>query len=149
VAGKTRAAEFGHEGDQVFRPVHRFDGTQAEAGEGGLLKELADQGGEGARRYFPGKIAAPAAQVDSGEDEFVAASSEEALDLVKYGGGGQAARGAASVGYYSEGAAIGAAFLDFEVGASLRAGSELGFFGEGVGEAVVGPDGGGESGNGN
>ena len=45
------------------------------------------------------------------------------------------------MGNDAEGAAVAAALLDFEIGAGLLAGLELGLFEERVGKAVVGPDG--------
>ena len=94
------------------------------------------------RRGSPGwcEVAAPAAEVDSGEHQFVATSGDEALDVAENRGVGKASRGAAGLGDYAEGAAVAATLLDFEIGAGLGAGDYWGLFEEGVGEGVVGED---------
>ena len=54
---------------------------------------------------------------------------------------GQTSGWTESLGDNAEGATIAATLLNFEVGACLRAWRELQIFEEGVGEAVIGPDG--------
>ena len=105
-------------------------------------EDVSDEGGEGGLDAVDeGEIAAPAAEVDAGEDELVTAGGEEAVDLGEDLVEGQAARVTAGGWDDAEGAAVGAALLDFEVGAGLRSGKDLRLFNGGVGEAVVGPDG--------
>ena len=84
------------------------------------------------------EVAAPAAEVDSRENELVAAGLDETADVGQDGFVGQAAEDAASLGNDAEGTAVRTAFLDLEVRACLGAGSNWRFFEEGVGEGVVG-----------
>jgi len=125
-------------------PVHGLDGAEAEPGEGRAGKDAADQGGQTGLplAFGEGQIAAPAAEVDAGEDQFMAPGGDKALDLAKNGSAREAAGEAAGLGNDAKGAAIAAAFLNFEVGPGLGAGGQLRFFEKGVGEPVVGPDGG-------
>jgi hypothetical protein len=141
MASQARSAVFGHESDEVGIPIHWLDGTQSETRDVGLAEDLAHQRGKreaGLAELV--EIAAPAAKIDSGEHQFVATSRDKASDMAENRGAGKASRGAAGLGDYAEGAAIAATFLNFEVGASLSAGDNWGFFEEGMGEGVVGQD---------
>lgn len=134
VAGQARAAEVGQKGDQSGIPVHGLDGAEAEQGQGGLVEDATEQGGQrGARR----EIAAPAAEIDAGEDELMASGGDKPLDLPEDGLGGEAARGAAGEGDDAEGAAVRTTLLNLQVGPGLLTGGDLGLFEKGVGETVV------------
>ena len=139
MAGETTTAVFGKNGDEVVVPVHGLDGTEAEQRQAALLDDLTDkarQSGLGLAR-FGCEVAAPAAEIDAGEDEFTASGGDEVTHLGKDARGGEAARGAARLRNHAEGAAVAAALLDFEIGARLRAGMDGRFFEEGVGETVI------------
>jgi hypothetical protein len=138
VAGHARGgAELGEQGDEVRVPVHGLDGAKAETGQSGFGKDLADERGESSAGGQGREVAAPAAKVDAGEDQLVASGGDETADLLQDRCVGQAAGGTACKGNDAEGTAVGAAFLNFEVGPGLRAGSDLLLFEEGVSEAVV------------
>ena len=58
-------SEFAIEGEEVGGPVHGLDGAEAEAREAGL----GEDGGYEVFKALGGlKVAAPAAEVDAGED---------------------------------------------------------------------------------
>lgn len=80
VAGKAVATKVCHEGDELGVPVHGLDGTEAQAGKVGLLEDLAHEPWERGLRLAAcwREVAAPAAEVDAGEDKFVAACGHEA-----------------------------------------------------------------------
>src|SRR6185437_4307569 len=86
------------------------------------------------------EVAAPAAQVDSGEDKFVAAGLDEAPDVIEHRSSGEAPRMATRLRNDAEGATVRAAFLDLQVGSRLCAGRDWRFFEERMSEGVIGED---------
>lgn len=107
----------GKEGEQLGRPVHGLHGGDAQAWQGGLFEQGADEVGKGAASVRCGvKVAAPAPKVDAGENQFLPAAGCERLR----GGEGLAERngaaGAAGFWNDAEGAAVAAAVLHFEHG---------------------------------
>ena len=141
VTGEARSCELRDDGEQVSGPVHGLDGAQAQAGKVGLVEDPTDKGGQRwLQRLIGVEVAAPAAKVDSGEDEFVAAGGDEAFDVAKDAGGGEAAGSAACLGNDAKRTAVAAACLDFEVGPGLCAGNDRGFLKERMGECVIDED---------
>lgn len=142
-ADSAVAGEIAQDGKQIGVPVHGFNGAEAKARKRCLFEDEADERCQrGTRQHRRGReVAAPAAEVDAGKDELLAAVGDELKDAREDSGGRQAARPTAGLRNDAEGAAIRAALLDFEIGPGLRAGYEAGFFKEGVGEGVVGKDG--------
>ena len=140
VTGQARAAVIGEQRDEVVIRVHGLDGAEAKEREIGFVEDLADDARQrGLQLAGLGcEIAAPAAEVDAGEDQFIAAGGDKAANLREDTIGGQTARGAARFGNDAERAAVAATLLDLEIGACLRAGMNGCFFKKRVREAVIG-----------
>ena len=92
-------------------------------GRRGFSEDRGDEVLETAGRL---QVASPAAEIDAGENEFNPAAGavladliDKAADVVEAGGERDAAAVSAGSGDDAEGAAIGAAVLDLEVGAGL------------------------------
>ncbi len=84
------------------------------------------------------EIAAPAPEIDAGEDELLAAAFGEAANIFEAGFERDGAAGSARSGNDAEGAAIVAAVLHLEVGPGLVRGGGEGQRGEfGVGEVFI------------
>ena len=86
MAGEASSAVFGHESDEVGVPIHGLDGTQAEARQVGLVEDLRGRARPECAAWLRRaaiEVAAPAAEVDSGENKFVAASGDEAADVAR------------------------------------------------------------------
>ena len=130
-----------HQRDQFVVPIHGLDGAEPQAGQSGLLDDRAHQRGEGGGRAgLRMEIAAPAAEIDAREHEFLAASGDESLNLAHDYCVGQTVGRPSREGNHAKRAAVAAALLDLQVGPRLRARRELRVFEEGVSEAIVDPD---------
>ncbi len=79
VARQPRSAKFPHETDQVRIPVHGLDGAEPKPRQSVCSKICWTKRGERWRGLFAlqDKVAPPAAQVDPGEHQFVAAGGDE------------------------------------------------------------------------
>ena len=100
----------------LFRFVERLDGADAEAREWSFVKNAAQEIEEaGAGR----EVAPPGAEIDAAENNFLEARIAEATDFGKDSVGRKAATFAADERDNAEGAAIVAAVLNFEGGASV------------------------------
>ena len=103
-------------GDEVLRDIERLDGTDTEASEIGFVENAAQEiENVGAGR----KIAPPGAKIDAAENDFLKTGIREAMNLGKDFFGREAATLAADVRDHAEGAAVVAAILDFQCGASV------------------------------
>jgi hypothetical protein len=98
------------ESDEILRNVERLDGADAEAFDGCIVKDAAEEVFEIDAR---GEIAAVGAEVDAAEDDFAIAGFGEALDFLDDIVGRQAAAFAADEGDDAVGTAGIAAVLDF------------------------------------
>ena len=142
MAGELAASIFGHEADERVVPVHRLNGAQAQPWQAGLFEDCADERGERADRGLCGiKVAAPAAEVDSGEDKFVAAGGDEVADVWAGIDSAERLRELPRVcGMTQKEQRLEQPSWILRLGRVCDAGSDGRFFEEGVGEGVVGQE---------
>lgn len=144
------AGRGGHELEQGGGKVHRFDAGQADEGDGSFLQQAAEEVGELAAGA---PLAAPAAKVDTGENDFGIAGGGEALGFGDNPIRGSGAGLSADARDDAKGAAIVAAVLDLEVGAgtvasgALDGGIEEFALGEDIADVDFGVVGGGVGGD--
>src|SRR6266403_4534576 len=106
----------GEEFDQVPGDIERLDGADAEALDGSLGEDAADE----IEKFGAGReVAAVGAQVDTAEDDFAETASGEALDLLENGFDGEAAALAANERNHAVRTAAVAAVLNFERGPAV------------------------------
>ncbi len=106
----------GEKGDEVLRDVERLDGADAEARERSFVENAAQE----IEKVGTGReVAPPGAEIDAAENNFLEAGIAEATDFGKDSVGRKAAAFAADKWDNAEGAAIVAAVLNFESGASV------------------------------
>jgi len=96
--------------DEIASDVERLDGTEAKAGDIGFGKDLFEKVEEVVARR---EIAAPCAEVNTGQDDFLVAGIGKVANLVDDGSGGYAAAFAANERDDAEGTAVVAAILNF------------------------------------
>ncbi len=106
----------GKEFDEVLGDVEGFDGADAQALDGGFVKDAAEEIEKFDAR---GEVAAVGAQIDAAENDFAKTGVSEALYFGEHGLRRQAAGFAANEWNHTEGAAGVAAILDFEGGACV------------------------------
>jgi hypothetical protein len=136
MTSQIASTEIAHEGNQLRRPVHRFNGAEPQTWQTGLAQDFPDQS---CQRTVLRQIATPSAQVDAGKHQFLAACGDESTHLGQDFGSRKAARRSTRRGNDAESAAIAAALLNLEVRTRLEARHYLSILDVGVGEAVVCP----------
>lgn len=135
-----QAGRLRHELKEVFAPVHRLDGTNAQQIDIGFLENGLN---EVNKAQTAGQIASPASEIDTAEDDLAVVTGEVA-DLGNDIGQGGTPTPTADSGDDAEGAAIAASVLDLEVGPGTvfaciddRTGAELSCDRAGMNAAVI------------
>ena len=108
VFGESRGG--GEERDHVAGDVERLDGTEAKAGDGSFVEDLAEE----IEKILAGrKVAAPSAEVDAAQDDFLVAGFGETSNFAENDFWREAAAFSADERDDAEGTAVVAAVLDF------------------------------------
>lgn len=136
VPREARSGELPYHGDEVVLPVHGLNRTQAEARQGCTLKDRADK----TRKiccWRAIELPAPAPEIDSRENQFLAVGLYKLPDLIEHGSQRQATGRTSRLGDDTEGATVRTALLNLKIGACLTAERDRRLIEKGVGECVI------------